>query len=145
MAEIEDILAYFTRYYPRPGELSTARLALMLYLADWRSALLRKKPISNVKWHLNEGAPQVEKIPLEEEEEIIRELITRGNPNKIDPESREILDFVMKTSYKMPWMDFARLVSSTFPVITQPQGERLNLVGLAQQYQKHYQPLFTSK
>ena len=150
MAYVEDVLAYLSHNYPWPGQLSMARLSYMLYLADWRSALLYDKPVSNVRWHLEGNAPQPSQrdphgaMTWDELERIFLELIAEGNPENVERQEKAVLDYVIATACERSLVDLIRLVNSTFPVITQPQNQTLNLVGLAQDYRKHYQPLFAS-
>ncbi len=50
MAALKDIIAYYCDRYPHKEELSKARLTKMVYLADWKSAIVHGKQISDIKW-----------------------------------------------------------------------------------------------
>src|SRR5690242_9497793 len=50
MADVRDVLVYFFTHYPKRGDLSIARLTRMVYLADWRSAILYRKQITPLEW-----------------------------------------------------------------------------------------------
>ena len=149
MAATEDALAYLYRHYPRPGELSIARLCFMMYLADWRSAILYGKTISSIIWHLGSYGPQIstgerrEEWSSDEAKRIIREAMTHGKARNMDKPSRQILDHVIAAVEKRSWVALSQLVYSTFPIITQPRYKKMNLVGLAQRYIREYRPLFT--
>jgi hypothetical protein len=147
MAAVEDVLAYLDHHYPHRGELSFARLAFMVYLADWRSAIEHGMPITDIKWRLYVNGPQPAKEDnkeptIAEAEKKVKEAIARGNPDNVERTSREVLDFVISAVSSKSWTDLTRLVNSTFPVLTQPRNKPLNLVGLAQQYNKNYRPFF---
>ena len=53
MNNLENVIAYFCLHYPHKRELSKARLTKLVYLADWFSALIFRRQITNINWIFN--------------------------------------------------------------------------------------------
>ena len=157
MAELRDVVAYLCQNYPRPGELSKARLTKMVYLADWRSAITRGRQVTRIVWEFHQYGPYVDDIvsmarsdpafevsagstPYGTGKETIR-LIESFGYASLDKADRRVLDFVIDKTAPKTWEEFMRLVYSTYPIITQPRYAKLNLVDLARRYQKD-RPMF---
>ena len=150
MAKLRDVVAYVAMHYPYKSELSKARLTKMVYLADWRSAILYGSQITSIQWEFNHYGPYVEdvvKVARNDSDFSIKQTSTMyGDPKDVisvatDAEfeslsehDRAVLDFVIGTVSPKNWNDFIRLVYSTFPIVTQPRHSKLNLVELAQRY-----------
>lgn len=151
-AKLRDALAYLCAKYPHKEELSKARLTKMVYLADWRSALLHGRQITGIRWRFNHYGPYVDDVLTLAKEDPMFDLVfgenLYGTPkvtislagrapvkwDSLDKEDREILDFVIEATAPKFWDDFIRLVYSTYPVITQPRYTGLDLVSLAREY-----------
>lgn len=65
MADLKDVINYIYNTYPHKDKLSKARLVRMLYLADWRSAIVRRRQLTNLKWKLGENGPEPEEFDQE--------------------------------------------------------------------------------
>lgn len=153
MAKLVDVMVYLCRVYPKKSDLSNARLTKLIYLADWRSALVNGRQVTNIRWVFDQFGPFVfnvkdtaaahlEIFVIEETETVL------GSPKTLiglkdeyyeydlDPEEQEALDWVVDKSRQMPWNRFIRLVYSTYPILTQDRGTELNLVKLATEYKK---------
>ncbi len=52
MTELKDVMAYIIANYPFKGELSNARLTKMVYLTDWKNALLSGRQVTDISWRL---------------------------------------------------------------------------------------------
>ena len=149
---LKDTIAYLYDNYPRPDELSNARLTKMAYLADWKSAIERGRQITGLVWEFADYGPYVPDVvrlarnddDFEVEEGRNRyggrkETISHTGPKEyptLDEEDREILDFVVETSEDKSWDQFIKLVYSTHPIVTQRRYARLNLVDLATDYER---------
>lgn len=145
-----DLIRYIIKTYPYPSELSKARLNKIIYLIDWKSAIEHGKQITDIEWIFNHFGPyvsDVEDIILSDERfEIISTKNIYNNPkniiklcrdtNFIEPENieKEIIDFIIEKTRKFYWDRFIQLVYSTYPIMSQERGTKLDLVSLAKEY-----------
>jgi uncharacterized protein YwgA len=152
MAELRDVAAYLCKHYPHKRELSKARLTKMVYLADWKSAITRNQPITNIEWIFNKYGPYVEdvvEIAKEDPAFTVDQNVNAAGDNKelitvkddveypsLTESDKEILDFVIKTTSPKYWDAFIQLVYSTYPIVTQSRFSKLNLIELAQRYKE---------
>lgn len=149
---LREALAYLASHFPKETELSRSRLTRMLYLADWRSAILRGQPLTKAVWNYSQYGPFA----------IEAETILRHDPNfttsidfsldngevdtvalrqpvsytSLTVDDRSLLDFVVEVTASLPWNDFNRLVYSTYPLITQEKYQNLDLMVAADRYQR---------
>ncbi len=152
MEHLRDIVAYICRNYPYQDELSNARVTKMVYLADWRSAILREKQLTNLEWEFSHYGPYVDDVIQVAEGDPAFEVVSTRNlyggqkelfrvaddvayPSVTD-EEKELLDFVISSSASKNWDDFIKLVYSTYPIVTQERFSKLDLVKLAGEYQE---------
>jgi hypothetical protein len=144
MAETNQALAYIALNASRAVPLTWLRITTLLYLSDWRSAIIFKKQISDVNW----VQPFVEKVPdiahritqphsgfVVEEPGVIR---FAGPPRiTLSPDAAECIDFVLHGELQKGWLEFFRIAYSTFPMFSQPARAALDLVDLARRYEQH--------
>lgn len=147
---IRDIVLYFCLNYPCSLCLSKARMTKLVYLADWRSAIINDRQITNIEWEFNHFGPFVKDV-----EEAVRndpdiEIESTFNfyghhkevfainhedylnfPPSLDDSTVQILDYVIKHTGDLKWNEFIQLIYSTYPIISQPRYSMLNLVALA--------------
>ncbi len=136
-------VAYLRDRYPRPEELSRARLKFMVYLADWKSAIERGYQITSQTWEFGEYGPYNPDLArlLEDQED----LSGAGGPRSaLGEDDKEILDFVIATVEKKRFMDLTSLVYSTHPMLTQPRYAKFDLLKLAREYER-IKPLITGR
>jgi hypothetical protein len=152
MILLRDVMAYICLNYPHKDELSKARLTKMIYLCDWRSAIMRGKQITNIEWIFNHYGPYVDDIysvaSKDPDFEISMSTNIYGNIKEIisvKPEAKteslktgdkEIIDFVINKTSTMYWESFIKLVYSTYPIVSQERYIKLNLPSLAEEYKK---------
>jgi hypothetical protein len=55
---------------------------------------------------------------------------------KLDDNTKEILDYIIKITYPLYFSDFINLVYSTYPIRTQPRYTILDLVSLSKEYKE---------
>jgi Protein of unknown function (DUF4065) len=151
VAELVDVMVYLCKVYPKKSDLSNARLTKLIYLADWRSALVNGRQVTNIQWVFDQFGPFVfnvkdtakehpEIFHLEEMEtalgspKTVIRLMDETRDYDLGPEDVETLDWVVEKSRQMPWSRFIRLVYSKYPILTQERGTKLNLVDLAAEY-----------
>lgn len=156
MALLRDVILYLCQHYPHKNELSKARLTKMVYLADWRSAILYGRQITDINWRFNYYGPYVDDVVnvarVDPDFNIIqdtnqfgdwKELIRVTNDAQrpiLKKSEQAVLDHVIEVTAPKYWNDFIQLVYSTYPIVTQPRFAKLDLVALAQEY-KADQPL----
>jgi hypothetical protein len=145
-----DLIRYIIKEYPYPEELSKARLNKIIYLVDWKSAIEHGNQLTDIEWVFNHFGPYVsdieETILKDERFKIISTKNIYNNPkniiklcqdiNFIEPNNTEkkIIDFIIDKTKKFYWDKFIELVYSTYPIISQERGSKLNLVTLAAEY-----------
>ena len=122
----------------------------MVYLADWKSAMLYQKQLTNINWYFNHYGPYVsdvieairsdndftidtQKNMYGELKELIRISEKHTQPTLSD-NVKHVLDFVIEKTSPLSWDDFIKLVYSTYPIVTQPKYSTLDLVALAKLY-----------
>ena len=145
------VIKYFCEKYPHKSELSKARLTKMVYLADWKCALDYGNQLTRIRWEFNHHGPYVDDVVQcacdhPDDFEIAKTSNAYGSPKEVitlrpaisesnmPDDVKTILDFVIKATAPLYWAPFIKLVYSTYPIVTQPRGARLNLVELANDY-----------
>lgn len=150
MTALAEVLSYLLNRGAIREGVPPSRLARMLYLADWRAAILELPPVSPVRWTLGPFGPKSDEISE----------ALRNNPDKFDfvevgmeqapkklvlPKTTEIipplsdvdkqiLDFVIDKTRQLGSGQLLRLVFSTYPVLKGAQGGDLDLQQLADEY-----------
>ena len=148
--EIIDLVKYILENYPYPNELSKARLNKVIYLIDWKSVLINNKQLTNIEWKYNHYGPYVDvikkQIQADSRFKIDNTTNFYGNPKELivliedngfsspNEDEKQVIDFVIEKTKKYNWNDFIKLVYSTYPIISQPQGSNLNLIELSKEY-----------
>jgi len=162
MAELKDIVAYLCDRYLHPKELSNARLTKMVYLADWKSAIERGEQLTNLSWEFSHYGPYVpdiirlvrsaEDFEVErgqtiygDQKELVRHKAESDTTeySSLEPEDKDLLDFVIRSVEDKSFNEFVKLVYSTYPIVTQERYTKLDLVSLAKEY-KEVAPLLSS-
>jgi Protein of unknown function (DUF4065) len=150
MAELIDVITYLCLRYPNKHDLSNARLTKLIYLADWKSALDRGEQITDIQWVFDQFGPfvfDVKDVVVNDSAFVVQETTNMyGAPKtliklvedraypSLSEQDQEILDWVIKTSSRMSWNSFIRLIYSTYPIMSQERGTKLDLAALAEEY-----------
>lgn len=151
MASLHDAMVYLAREYPYKSELSKARLTKMLYLADWRAAITRRRQITPLEWVFNHYGPYlpdvVEQARTNPDFEVRDEFTMYGSPKEVvalanpaaeerlEPWEKESLDHVIEQTKDLNWSQFIELVYSTYPILSQDRYATLDLLQLASEYE----------
>lgn len=152
MADLADILEYFCKHYPHPGDLSKARLTKMVYLADWKLAITEGRQMSSIPWKFNHYGPYVDDVinlarsdarfGVISDETIfgtpkdVISLRSDFQPTTLSDEDIAALQHVIDKTSKLTWDAFIRLVYSTYPVLVSERHSELDLVDLARRYRQ---------
>jgi hypothetical protein len=130
VTELQKIIRYIVSRYPE-SKLSESRLIKILYLADWRSAILYSKQITEIKWFLNESG-----LRPNLNIEIPKKTLFHIDDFPFDSKEKEILDHAIKTSATKDLTDLISIVYSTYPILGKisDRNKELNLVQLAELY-----------
>ncbi|MDX7827491.1 Panacea domain-containing protein [Aeromonas caviae] len=150
MNKLQKIIAYFCVKYPHKGELSKARLTKLVYLADWFSALIDDRQLTDIDWLFNHYGPYVDDVVEVASRSpyfsIVSEQTMYGSDkylisfngyfdeNSLPYRERQILDFVINKTKHLYFNDFIDYVYSTYPVESRNRYSRLDLVSLAREY-----------
>lgn len=150
MSKLSDVMSYICQHYPHKDELSKARIAKIIYLADWRYALKEGKQITDVEWKFNHYGPYVDDVMEEairdpkkfkivdthnfygDPKQVIK--IRKKNDHDLSDDEVEALDFIIGKTKKMYWKQFIDLVYSTYPILTRERQDILDLPKLAREY-----------
>lgn len=62
MLDFVELFKIIISVYPEKQELTRDRLVKLTYLSDWRSTIVNKKQITNVKWYINNYGPYIENM-----------------------------------------------------------------------------------
>ncbi|EJL8259207.1 TPA: Panacea domain-containing protein [Vibrio cholerae] len=152
---IQTIVAYLCQNYPHSSELSKSRLTKLVYLADWYSALIDERQLTNIHWHFNHYGPYVgdvvENIVNSPYFNIEHEYTMYGSDkyrikfngylpeDSVDSRTKQILDAVINNTEKLYYNDFIDYVYSTYPIVARQRYSDLNLVDLARDYKHQLQ------
>ncbi|MGQ7848461.1 Panacea domain-containing protein [Granulosicoccus sp. 3-233] len=148
MNKLKHAIRFLCDTYPHKHELSNARLTKMVYLADWKSAVLYGKQITNIEWYFDNFGPfvfDVVNTARDDDYMFVREdrtpygtnktLIGAQETDKADGKSYDLsenelamLRAVIEDTKSMYWNDFISYVYSTFPVVNNNRYTTLDLV-----------------
>ncbi|MGQ4002898.1 Panacea domain-containing protein [Francisellaceae bacterium CB299] len=151
---IADLVGNILEKYPNKQQLSKARLNKIIYLIDWKYMLEYGKQLTDIEWIYNHYGPYVSDIENEidkdprlgitkthniygNEKNIV--MISEENPvtfEKPNNDEEEIINFIIDKTKKFYWNEFIQLVYSTYPIISQEKGSKLNMKELAEEYKK---------
>jgi uncharacterized protein YwgA len=150
MAALRDVMAYVCAKYPG-SDLSKAKLAKILYLADWKSALEGRPQITPIIWKFNHYGPYVTDVVdvARQDHDFVlsadwtqfgnRRTIVQykgsGAP-ELEKSDQDILDEIIRRVSNLSFDAFLKLVYSTYPVVVSDRGSTLDLTKLAAEYQR---------
>lgn len=164
MATVQDLASYLIPRAMAPREyVSLPRLIKLMYLADWREALICQSQITNVQWSIGPCGPSSDDIYEQLKKDVgsfvLLDVKDRfGNPKKVvekavkdaaicglTDQQKDAADFIIGIAKNRPWESLTSIVSSTYPVATREPGSVLNLPALAREYQNEILPLLRSR
>lgn len=156
MASVVDVVASILERSSSKHSLSTTRLMMLVYLADWRCTLQTGRPMTGIRWEVYRRGPHsdavIEAVTGRPDVFVLRTprfgsprepvvaLAAPYVPNLTDAERRAV-DHVIRVTQDLDDDAFFRLVRSTYPVLTQPLYEPLDLQDLARCYRAEFPPL----
>ena len=142
-------MAHLCATYPRPTELSNARLTKLVYLADWEAARVLGRQITKTEWVFNHYGPWVSDVMdvarTDPAFDILETTNAYGSAKKqialanlantyadvLSESEKELLDRVVARTKGMYFGEFIDFVYGTHPVETQRRYATLDLVALA--------------
>lgn len=152
MKKLQQIVAFLCMEYPHKSEITKARLTKMVYLADWFSALINGKQITDIEWVFNHYGPYVDDIvnaiqntsdfnfenanTMYGSSKVIISYIGDGREVVLNNLEKRILKTVVEKTKNMYFNDFINYVYSTYPVKTKERYSTLDLVALAKKYKE---------
>jgi hypothetical protein len=140
MVSPDQVISYLKTAYS--GELDVERAILTVYLIDWRSAIDRGRQLSNIKW-------RIDNVPHPNDAAVILSAFRapgyetnrqtgETNASHLSDEDRALIKSVAEVVARKSWADFIRLIFSTFPVLSQPKLAPVDLVAMADKYNREY-------
>lgn len=150
MAALRDAMAYVCSRYAG-SDLSKAKLAKILYLADWKTALSGRPQITPIEWKFNHYGPYVTDVVDtardDQDFSLVDDWTAFGNkrtivkydsdaPINITDDERGTLDEIVRRVSPLSFDAFLKLVYSTYPVVVSDRGSVLDLSRLAAEYQR---------
>jgi hypothetical protein len=152
MKKLQRIIAFLCLEYPHKYEITKARLTKMVYLADWFSALLDEKQLTDIEWVFNHYGPYVDDVvdaahsalgfKIDNQKTMYgtskyvisyKGVLDDLNLNKRE---KDILNAVIGKTKSMYFNDFVDYVYSTYPVKTKERYSTFDLIALADKYKK---------
>lgn len=151
MDKLKELISYILIKYPHKDELSNARVTKMVYLADWKQSIEKKRQITNIDWYFDNFGPFVSDV-----EKTIKKnhhLFTITDTNNIFGYKKKLfsikdknyspqlsqdetaaINHIISETNKLNWDDFIKLVYSTYPVSSSSRYSHLDLVSKAKEY-----------
>jgi antitoxin SocA-like protein len=155
MAKVIDV-AYYICFHASQMRitLSKARLVKLIYLADWKAAVDYGHQITDVQWYFNHFGPYVKEIidiiegsnvflkchyvnqfGNSAEEILLNPESGKGDlKTTLSEDNRKIIDYVLSITRDMSYMEFIRLIYSTYPIIKSNKFEKMDLEKLSNEY-----------
>ncbi|MAM84628.1 MAG: hypothetical protein CL472_08180 [Acidobacteria bacterium] len=121
----ETLLALIRSLVKKTSRTDSRQIALLVYLTDWRSALVNGHQATTIEWRLDLRGPKTRAI-----EDIVRSVraekgrvgdmlksLSRRNAPLLDAPTTAALEHVLATTNKMGVQDLNRNVLATWPVL----------------------------
>jgi hypothetical protein len=146
MTKIEETIHYIAKNFPSPGVIT---LTKMVYLVDWRHAIVTGKQFTEIKWRCEEYGPVSHEIittltnnsvtELRETEGAdgnVRIYAKDGIVYSLDPAAKEAIDLVIKITRDSGESEMQKIINSTFPVLAGQLNVPLDFTSLVKQYKE---------
>lgn len=151
---LTDIIAYIVINYPRKNDLSKAKLTKIIYLLDWKSALVTNQQITELEWTYDYFGPYNSNIKsiIESRTDLFwvhecsfdfsqtMKIVHMKNEEyspSLSENVTQVLDNMISIACEMTWNQLNQLVDSTFPIMTSERFSKLDLVAKASEYKKN--------
>lgn len=134
------LLSVIRSLIKRTSRTDNRQIALLIYLVDWRAALVSGSQVTTIRWRLDLRGPKTRTI-----EEIIRQIrsekggvgtFIKGMGRRTSPEldmpALAALEHVITTTAKMPNQELNRNVLATWPVLQSNAESAREISDLAQ-------------
>jgi len=147
MAQLRDVVAYLCKEYPHKQELSKARIAKMVYLAEFWEAVNEGHRLTDRVWKFRACGPylrDIEEMPSNEKcFRVVKGTSVFGDPMELftvlddvdfpslTQEDMVVLDHVIKEAATKEWEDLCGFVSATIPAVWEPNDADLDLGAFA--------------
>lgn len=131
-SKLKGLIQHFMLTTGEKRKLSIARLIFLVYLADWKSSLECGHQITDLKWN---GFMEL----TDQEFSFFKNLIETGletnNADALDDDQKAIADSLSEVAL-LPWVEFEKVVQSTYPLFKYSDAQVLDLPALAQEYSR---------
>ena len=149
---LRDLLGYVLRKYPHKDELTKGRLTKIIYLIDWENAVKHGRQVTKINWHFDHYGPfvhDVYNLAVSDDSFSIRNrtngfgssvevigLSAAGGFDRLDAETRAVVDDVIEKVKPMTWTRFISYVYGTYPIETVERYNDLPLADLARRMKR---------
>jgi hypothetical protein len=130
-----DAVRYVREHYCQNDPIGNARLTKILYLADWKSILVREFQITEAVWRFENCGPNAGEVvdTIEEYDEKTATMRETDNTH-LESEDMKILDFAMDKARGRDWDSLNQLVISTYPILRSDRYKPLDLLKFKHEY-----------
>lgn len=152
--KVDNVLRYIVKNYPNDHELTKTRMTKLIYLVDWESVLITNRQLTEISWYFDHYGPYVSDVfdTADEDSELrIIEKVSsfgtkkyiveakRGKDNltiDLTENEKSIIDKVINNTKNLNWNEFIDYVYSTFPIQTSKKYGTLDLIELANKFNR---------
>lgn len=152
MNHLIDIITYILFKIPS-NFASKYRITKMVYLADWCSCVAHGHQLTDIHWFFDnygpfvwdvynvvQNNPQTFKIDFDNTNSGNEKMLFSLTPLVIMPNlplsTIQLLDFILNETKNLSTIEFTKLVYNTYPILTTPRYNNLNLVEKANEYRQ---------
>jgi uncharacterized phage-associated protein len=152
MERVINILDYLYIKYPNSNQLSISRVMKLLYLIEWRYAIINFEKLTDIEWMQTEYGPFYKtlrsiynessnyevtiKLDDKNREQTVIIFLNKKENLSLKDEAKKVVDFVIDHCKDYSWTELNNLVSSTYGVLNTPQGQIIDIVNLASKYKE---------
>ena len=151
MATLKDLVAFVISEYPKPDELTRARLTKLLYLADVEWAWRRGEQLTDIQWFWDDYGPfvpdaggSVKTLEEEEKVKVLADTTPFGKPKHwyewiapkppedlhLPEEVRDMLKKLISQTWHLSFGLFLQQVYGTAPMKSSEQYQPLDVSGV---------------
>jgi hypothetical protein len=147
MTKLKDVISYIhNAYIERNKDLSVDKLIKMIFLCDWKFAIVCGAQLSGIEWRVKDLQPWMDEKSVDALVETLAK-IRVGSLLRLTARfkkgEKDVIDSIIGTSFSKNASEFEQLVTSTYPVITQNNKKNvcIDLIALAKIYKDEVRPL----
>ena len=150
MEKLIDILIYLYRKYPNSNQLSFSRTMKLVYLIEWRFAIINFEKLTDINWTLTKYGPYysnlikifkessnfelITKIDDNNNQQIVIKFTDKKNDLNLNENTKAVIDFVISHCQNLSWSELNNIVNSTYGIINSNENEIIDILTMAKKY-----------